>query len=214
VTFPDLTPMTPGEFAAAAAASKRVMDDLVLLRRAITDWNRRANLVGPSFETDYWRRHALDSAQLFHVEQRALRWADVGAGAGFPGVVLAILLKGRPGAQVHLVESLGKRVSFLEAICGQLELPVTLHHTRAERLHPTPEVDFVTARACAPLTRLLTYTKGFFDRGARGLFLKGQTAEQEVVEARRSWSFTSELSPSLSSPSGRLVRIDELSLRG
>jgi 16S rRNA (guanine527-N7)-methyltransferase len=206
--------MTPGEFMVTAGVTDAVIRDLEILRDLVLSWNDRINLVGPSFQLDFWRRHALDSAQLFHVEQQAVRWADVGAGAGFPGVVLAILLKARPAAEVHLVESLGKRVRFLETVCREIDVPVVIHHDRAENLRPAPVVDIVTARACAPLVKLFGYTQGFFKQGARGLFLKGKAAEQEVREAGRSWSFVSDLLPSRSDPEGRMVRISKLAFRG
>ena len=195
------------------AASGGQIADLETFLGMIEDWNKRINLVGPSALPSFWPRHAWDSAQLLHVEHSALSWADVGAGAGFPGVILAILLKGRADARVHLVESLAKRVGFLEQVSGKLQLPVVIHHSRAEALTP-PIVEVVTARACAPLPRLFGYTQGFFRAGARGLFLKGRGVEEELTEARRSWIFEANLLPSRSDPSGRIVRIERLAPRG
>ncbi len=172
------------------------------------------NLVGPTALADFWVRHVLDSAQLLHVEQAALRWADIGAGAGFPGVVLAILLKGRAGAELHLVESMAKRVSFLQHVVTALSLPAEVHHTRAEALPPPRGIEVVTARACAPFPKLFEYTSRFFAAGATGLFLKGQGVEAELTEARRRWTFTSSLTASRSDPAGRIVRIEGLKLRG
>lgn len=208
------TPFDSRDFARATGASPQALQELAQFRDAILEGNKRTNLVGPSFEQDFWRRHALDSAQLFHVEHQALKWADVGAGAGFPGVVLAILLKDKPGAEVHLIDSLGKRIGFLRVLCDALDLPVIIHHERAERLHRTPRVDVVTARACAPLARLLGYTQAFFKLGAYGLFLKGKGVEGELTEARRSWAFSSELRTSESDPSGYIVRIEGLASHG
>ena len=172
------------------------------------------NLVGPSAMAEFWLRHAWDSAQLLHVEQSALRWADIGAGAGFPGLVLAILLKGRAGSVVQLIESMGKRVRFLEHAAGILDLPARIHHSRAERLIPPLALEVVTARACAPLPRLFSYAAHFFAAGAKGLFLKGRGVEEELTAARGSWTFTSELIQSRSDPAGRLVRIEGLKPRG
>ncbi len=177
-------------------------------------WNQRMNLVGPSALTDFWRRHVLDSAQLFHVEQSALLWADVGAGAGFPGVVLAILAKARPGARVHLIESMGKRVGFLRHVVDTLSLPAEVHHGRAEMEASPPGLEIVTARACAPFPRLFEYTAHFFRAGAKGLFLKGRGVEAELTAARQSWTFRSHLVESCSDPAGRIVRIEGLKPRG
>ena len=189
------------------------MADLAVFLRLLTDGNAVMNLVGPSALPSFWTRHALDSAQLFHVEHSVARWADVGSGAGFPGVVLAILLKDRAGAEVHLIESMAKRVRFLHEVCSALSLPAVIHHARAERTPAPPGLQVVTARACAPLTRLLGYTHHFFQAGARGVFLKGRDAESELTDARRRWTFRNRNFPSLSDPEGRIVCIEGLAPR-
>jgi len=192
-------------FAAATGATPAQIADLEAFRALLADWNGRMNLVGPSALTDFWGRHAYDSAQLLDLAPKALVWADLGAGAGFPGLVLAILLKGRPGARMHLVESVAKRCRFLEAVVQALDLPAEVHCARAEDLKLT--VDIVAARACAPLARLLEFAKPYMDRGAVGLFLKGRGIEAEVREALASWTFEATLTPSRSDRSGRIVTI-------
>src|SRR3954463_4645828 len=102
------------EFQARTGATPEQMTDLERLRALLDEWNQRINLVGPSALKQFWLRHAFDSAQLLNLAPDSLRWADLGAGAGLPGVVLAIMLKGRPGVRVNLVESLAKRCRFLE----------------------------------------------------------------------------------------------------
>jgi len=174
----------------------------------LADWNGRMNLVGPSALADFWGRHAYDSAQLLEIAPEASRWADLGAGAGFPGVVLAILLKGRPNAQVHLVESVAKKCRFLSAVVEALDLPATVHNARAETLCLT--VDIVTARACAPLPRLLEFAWPYLHKGATGLFLKGQDIEAEVAEAAKSWDFQAERLPSRSGGSGWILTLRKL----
>ncbi len=195
-------------FAAATNATPAQMADLASYRAMLADWNQRMNLVGPSALAEFWGRHAYDSAQLLRVEPEALTWADLGAGAGLPGIVLAILLKGRLGAHVHLVESMAKRSTFLSAVVAALDLPAQVHRDRAEDLSLT--VDIVTARACAPMSRLLEFAWPCFRKGARGLFLKGQDVEAELAEATRYWKFNAKLLPSRSSASGRLVRVKGL----
>jgi len=181
---------------------------LDMFRSRLTEANRAMNLVGDSTLADFWGRHFVDSAQLLWVEPSALVWADLGSGAGLPGLVLAILLKGRPGARVHLIESMTKRCRFLTEVTEALDLPAVVHNARAESLDLKVEV--VTARACAPLDRLLTYARPYLARGARGLFLKGAEVEAEIAEARRSWRFKARTTPSLSDPRGRLLSIEEL----
>ena len=196
------------EFAAATGVSPAQMLDLEVFRAVLADWNARMNLVGPSALAEFWLRHAYDSAQLLPLEPEALRWADLGAGAGFPGLVLAILLKGRTGAQVHLVESMAKRCRFLEEIVATLALPATVHHARAEDLDIS--VDVVAARACAPLVRLFGYARPYLKRGAIGLFMKGRDVVAELEAATKSWRFEAELIDSLSHTDGRIVRMRKL----
>jgi 16S rRNA (guanine527-N7)-methyltransferase len=103
---------------------------------------------------------------------------------------------------------MAKRCRFLTEVVEALELPATVHHARAETL--ALAVEKVTARACAPLERLLAYAEPFFARGAGGLFLKGAEVEREIADARRSWRFAAATLESLSDPRGRLLSIEEL----
>ena len=167
--------------------------------------NEVMNLVGPASLPDYWRRHVVDSAQLLKVLPEPQRWADLGSGAGLPGVVLACLLKGRPNARVYLVESMAKRCRFLTQVVEALDLPAEVIHARAEVVDVKVEV--VTARACAPLLRLLDFARPYLGQGARGLFLKGQDVVAELTEATKYWKFEAELHPSQSDPRGRIVEI-------
>ena len=163
------------------------------------------NLVGPATLTDFWSRHAWDSAQLLRLAPEALTWVDLGAGAGLPGVVLAILGQGRTGFHVDLVESMAKRCRFLLEVVRGLNLPATVRHDRAENLDL--DVDIVTARACAPLPRLFGYARPYLKGRTVGLFLKGQDVVSELDEATRYWEFEADIVPSLSNEGGRIVRV-------
>ena len=195
-------------FAAATGATAGQLADLEQFRTLLADWNDQMNLVGPSALEAFWGRHAYDSAQLLALAPEARTWADLGAGAGFPGLVLAILQKGRDGAHVQLVESMAKRCRFLQAVVDALGLAATVHNARAESLSLT--VDIVTARACAPTVRLLEFAWPYLRKGATGLFLKGQDVESELVDATRCWDFDWDLMESLSDASGRIVRVKAL----
>ncbi|HVY33364.1 MAG TPA: 16S rRNA (guanine(527)-N(7))-methyltransferase RsmG [Caulobacteraceae bacterium] len=184
------------------------MADLEAFRSLLAQWNEDMNLVGPSAMAEFWPRHVYDSAQLLALAPEARVWADIGAGAGFPGVVLAILLKETPGARVHLVESMAKRCRFLQAVVNQLALPAEVHNSRAEDLRL--KVDVVCARACAPLVRLLGYTRPYLTGGATGLFLKGQDIVSELTEAAKCWNFEAHLTASLSHPEGRILQVKGL----
>ena len=192
-------------FQAKTQATAAQMADLEAFRIRLTEANTVMNLVGPDSLPDFWNRHVWDSAQLLAEAPDARTWADLGAGAGFPGVVLAILLKGREDARVWLIDSLGKRCRFLQDIVDALDLPATIINGRAEE--QTVTCDIVTARAVAPREKLLGYAQPYFQRGAQGLFLKGEKAESELIEARKSWHFEAELAPSQSDPRGRIVKI-------
>jgi 16S rRNA (guanine527-N7)-methyltransferase len=206
---PEVTPVTDaGSFAAASGATPAQMADLERYRRMLAARNAVMNLVGPATLPDFWNRHAWDSAQLMALSPQSRTWADLGAGAGLPGLVLAILGKGRPGFHVHLVESMAKRCRFLGEAVETLALPATVHNARAENLELA--VDSVTARACAPLSRLLGYARPFLARGATGWFLKGQDIASELEEATKSWEFEAEIVPSLSDARGRIVRVGRL----
>ena len=195
-------------FQALRAATPAQMSDLETLIERLTAANAVMNLIGPDTLPDVWNRHILDSAQLLDLAPGAATWADLGAGAGFPGLVLAILLKGRADSHVWLVDSLGKRCRFLQEVVDGLSLRATVVNGRAE--DQRIKVDVVTARALAPMDRLLGYAQPYLQRGAQGLFLKGEKAEVELIEARKVWQFDSSLSVSRSDPRGRIVSVRSL----
>jgi len=195
-------------FRAQTQATDQQIADLTTFLSLLTEANAVMNLVGPDSIPDFWNRHAWDSAQLLAIQPDALTWADLGAGAGFPGVVLAIMLKGRPDAHVWLIDSLGKRCRFLQQVVDALDLPATVVNGRAEA--QTITVDIVTARAVAAMEKLLGYAQPYLQRGAQGLFLKGEKAEAELLEAAKVWQFDSDLTVSRSDPRGRIVHIRSL----
>ena len=195
-------------FQAHARATPAQMADLERFITRLTEANAVMNLVGPDSLPDVWNRHIWDSAQLLEMEPSAKTWADLGAGAGFPGVVLAILLKDRSDSHVWLIDSLGKRCRFLQEVVDALSLRATVINGRAEEQRV--KVDIVTARAVAPMERLLAYAQPYLQRGAQGLFLKGEKAEVELIEARKVWQFDSDLSVSRSDPRGRIVSVRSL----
>nr|WP_221247790.1 16S rRNA (guanine(527)-N(7))-methyltransferase RsmG [Brevundimonas basaltis] len=182
--------------------------DLEAFIERLAEANAVMNLIGPDTLPDVWNRHIWDSAQLLKPAGDARTWADLGAGAGFPGIVLAILLKDRSDAHVWLVDSLGKRCRFLQSVVNELSLPATVINGRAEAQRL--KVDVVTARAVAPMEKLIAYAQPYLQRGAQGLFLKGEKAEAELIEARKVWHFDSSLSVSRSDPRGRIVSVRSL----
>ncbi len=203
-----LDPVDAAAFQRLTGCTDAQLADLTRFRDLLAEWNEVMNLVGPATIASYWNRHAWDSAQLLKLAPEAKTWADLGAGAGLPGVVLAILLKDRQGAKIHLIESMAKRCRFLQVVADALNLPVEIHNTRAEELDLRVEV--VTARACAPMVRLLGYAQPYLKRGAVAWFLKGQDVASELAEAATYWKFESDLRPSLSDPRGQIVQVKGL----
>jgi 16S rRNA (guanine527-N7)-methyltransferase len=195
-------------FARASGATAQQVADLDRFRVMLGEWNENMNLVGPATLDVFWSRHAWDSAQLLRLAPDARSWADLGAGAGLPGIVLAVMGKGKLGFHVDLVESMAKRCRFLSEVVTALDLPATVHNERAENLDLTVEI--VTARACAPLHRLLGYARPYLKAGATGLFLKGQDVVADMKEAARYWEYEADVIPSLSDPRGRIVRVRSL----
>lgn len=208
-TLPELKVVTDAaSFAAVSGATPAQVADLERYRSYLVEWNQKMNLVGPATLDVFWSRHAWDSAQIMPLAPEADTWGDLGTGAGLPGIVLAILGKHRPSFHVHLVDSLAKRCRFLTEVVTALELPATVHNSRAEDL--SLPVDIVTARACAPLSRLFGYAQPYLKRGATALFLKGQDVASELEEATKSWTFEADVLPSLSDPRGQIVRVRRL----
>src|SRR5262249_10291815 len=146
-------------------------------------------------------------AQLVrYIPEGAQTLADLGSGAGFPGLVLAELLRDR--AQVTLFESTAKKCAFLEAVRDRLRLNVKIRNERMEASVQSP-FDVVTARACAPLEKLLSYAQNFAGPGSVCLFLKGQNLAVELTQARKSWKIETLEHQSLSDPSGKVLEIRE-----
>ncbi len=204
--------MTPAEMAEQLVfhVKHSAVEQLAKFGEMVAERNEVMNLVGPLTVPHFWSRHVLDSAQLLDHRPDARTWADLGAGAGFPGVVLAILLKHSDGPppRVYLIDSLAKRCRFLDEVVTALDLPAEVINARAETLDL--KVDVVTARACAPLDKLLGFAEGFVRKGADPWFLKGESVENEVSEAGKNWRFEVDLFPSLSDPRGRVVHIRRL----
>jgi len=204
----DPPPQDAAGFAVETGATAAQVADLARFQALLVDWNRRMNLVSDASLAAFWPRHVFDSAQLLDLAPGAQTWVDIGAGAGFPGVVLAILLKGAPGAAVHLVDSQAKRCRFLTAAVEALGLPAEVHNARGEDVALTADV--ITARAVAPLAKLLGYARPSLARGGVGLFLKGRSWETELAEARTLWRFRCEALPSRSDPESRILKVEGL----
>jgi len=187
---------------AGAETTERLAAYLALLEK----WQRRINLVGSSSMEDPWRRHILDSAQLLPLlPADSPSIADLGTGAGLPGVVLAIM----GDARVHLVESNTRKCAFLSEVLRITATNATIHHKRIEDLRSLA-VDVVTARGCANLLTLLDYAKPLLAPSGICLFLKGQSVEAELTESRKKWTMRTQRITSRSDPTGVVLKLSDL----
>jgi 16S rRNA (guanine527-N7)-methyltransferase len=193
-------------FAAATGVSRETLARLQSYADLLVRWSARINLVAASTLDDLWRRHFLDSAQLMPlIPAGAQSLIDLGSGAGFPGLVLAIM--GVPA--VELVEADARKCAFLREAARIAAAPATIHHARIESVPPHP-VDVVTARGCAPLDRLLVLAQPFVAPETVCLFPKGEQAGQEVAAARRNWMMEVDRHDSRSDPRGSILCLTRL----
>ncbi len=198
----------PADFAKAENVSRETLDRLTIYVELLRDWNSRHNLVSDASLADVWRRHVWDSAQLAHyVPKTAKTLVDLGSGAGFPGLVLAALLRDR--VRITLYEFVAKKCDFLRTVAKAMNLKVDVRNMRAEASGAKP-VDVVTARAVAPLAKLLGYAQHFWGKDTVGLFLKGQNVVSELTEAHISWNMAVQQHQSLTNPSGVVLEIEAL----
>lgn len=192
-----------------AAMEARFVAYVDLVRK----WQPVKNLVAPSTLPDIWRRHVADGAQAFAALPAAKRWLDLGSGAGFPGLVTAILLADVDGASVTLVESNGRKAAFLQTVARELKLPAKIV---SDRIESTPErladnrFDAVSARALASLDKLLGYAEPWLTSGATGVFHKGQDFASERRQAALSWGFDLVEHQSRIEPDSRIVLVDNV----
>ena len=195
--------MDAEDFRTETGVSRETLDRLTVYAELLGNWQRRINLVGRSTLDDLWRRHMLDSAQLLPLlpdDARSL--VDLGSGAGFPGLVLAIL--GVP--EVHLIESDGRKATFLREVSRETSTPVDIHMARIEQV-PAFVADVVTARALAPLSKLLDLGSRFAGDRTVMLFPKGQDVDRELTEATKHTTMHTEFVPSRAHESGIILRL-------
>lgn len=190
------------------------MDDFIHYESLLRRWQSVKNLVAEDTLDDIWQRHFFDSAQLAELApEQARTWVDLGSGAGFPGVVVALLKKADPQFVVHLVEANGRKCTFLRELKRSLNAPVEIHNQRIEsRIDSVTvdPVDVVSARALAPLDKLLAYAEPFFSRETTGLFLKGKNADSEIEAAQKYWCFAYHKIASQSAPEGCVIKVTNL----
>ncbi len=196
--------LSPEAFADALNVSRETIDRLMIYETLLRKWQRAINLVSTQSLDDVWRRHFLDSGQLFgHFPNGARSVLDIGSGAGFPGMVLAIM--GAPSVQ--LVESDERKCLFLREVSRETSVPVRIVNRRIEAAEPQI-FDVVTSRACAPLDVLFSYARPYLGEETVCLFPKGRTVEEELTTAKKRWNMRYALLESVTDSAARIVRLE------
>ena len=211
---------TAQAFAAHFSVSRETLARLAGYQALLGKWQKSVNLVGPSTLTQFWGRHAADSAQILQfAPPKADTWLDLGSGAGFPGLVLAILLaEKRPTARVHLVESDRKKANFLRTVVRESGVQAEIHHCRIEALGEKagdkaggdavlPPVDVITARALAALPDLASLMAGFFNPSTIALLHKGRDWQEELTQTQQYWKLHTRAHASITDAAARLIEI-------
>jgi len=193
---------------------KSKIEKLKVYADQLVKWQKKYNLVSNSTLPDIWNRHMLDSLQVSNYiqkykieDKKKLIITDLGSGTGFPGMVLAIMCVG----EVHLIESSTKKCIFLEEIARLLSIKVKIHNTRIEKVNFWKS-QIITARALAPLNKLLSLSFPFFREGAKGIFLKGKNVFSEIKKAKHNWRIQYRTYPSITDATGVVLCVD--SVRG
>ena len=200
-------PLGIAEFQRLTGVSRETLDRLERYLACLERWQGAVNLVGPASLRDVWRRHFLDSAQLWaYLPSPAARVVDLGSGAGFPGLVLAILGAG----DVHLIEANRRKAAFLHEAARRTGTAVSIHAGRIESM-PSLAADMVTARGCAPLDKLLDLAVSHLRNHGYCVFVKGKTVDAELTEARKRWKMRISRFPSRSHPSGVVLKLEAVS---
>ena len=209
------TPEPPPRRAARLDVSRETQERLDTYLALLQRWNATHNLVSRADTGDLWRRHVLDSLQLLPLAPPAAAgWLDLGSGAGFPGLVVAIAAaERRPGTVVDLIESSHRKSAFLRAAIAATKAPARVHTVRVEDALDDWQapVDILTSRALAPLDQLLAWCGPLVGGHTRALFHKGANYRDEVAAARQRWRFDMIEHASLTDPSARILEITDVS---
>jgi 16S rRNA (guanine527-N7)-methyltransferase len=190
-----------------ARVSRETEKRLEIFVDLLLGWQKKTNLVAPSTLHELWTRHIADSLQLLPLAPEARLWVDFGSGGGFPGIPIACALAGQTGANVHLIESNGKKAAFLREAVRATGAPAVVHQERTEKFGEScaEAVQVVTARALAPLKILCDQAFPLISRGAVGLFLKGQDVDVELTDAAKYWRLEASKVPSKTNPRSSIV---------
>jgi 16S rRNA (guanine527-N7)-methyltransferase len=200
---------------AAAATLVPMMPELEarleIFAGLLLKWQRTINLVSNTTLGNLWTRHFADSLQVLSAAPQARHWVDLGSGAGFPGLIIAIALADAADAKVHLIDSDQRKCAFLREVSRETGAAAIVHNGRIEEIvpHITDPIDAVSARALAPLPQLVAYSAPFLKNGALGLFLKGQHVESELTDSSVKSRYDIKMQKSRTSNSAHLLIVTD-----
>ena len=200
--------MNGDDFQRITDVSRETLKQFQLYADLLEKWQKSINLVSKSSLSDKWRRHFYDSAQLIdyiNKDTKPLKILDLGSGAGFPGLVISLLSAG----EVHLVEGVGKKCSFMKQVIQKTGMNAIVHNERIEQMNSF-SADLITSRACADLDKLLELTSPFMNDQTECLFLKGEKSEDEIKHASKKWTFDVKKIPSKSEESGMILHLSNI----
>ncbi len=199
--------MTAGDFQVKAGVSRETLERLQVYADLLVKWQKSINLVGASTLGDLWRRHFLDSAQLYpHLPRNPQPLFDLGSGAGFPGLVLSVM--GVP--RVCLIESDGRKGAFLREVIRETGVDASVYTGRIEEFEPGEKARVITSRALASLDKLLGFSESLLAGGGLCLFLKGRKAREELTESEKKWIMSAKWGESITDPSGVVLTISRI----
>ncbi len=203
--------MTPEVALSGYDVSRETIERLSHYVALIEKWNPAINLVAKSTLPSIWHRHIADSLQVAsYLQPEQRKWVDLGSGGGLPGLVVAIVaMESCPELQLELVEVDQRKSVFLRQVIRELGLNAQVHTAKIETLSPQG-ADVLSARALAPLTALCAFAQRHSKPGGVCLFSKGAQAEEEILEAKKHWSFRLEQATSKTEPLARLLILREI----
>ena len=203
--------MKRNEFIKSLNVSRETLKGFYEYKTLLSKWNEKINLVSKNTLVDIWERHFLDSGQIIkHVEASGKKWVDVGSGAGFPGLVVALLLRDRKiDCDLVLVEKNLKKSFFLNEVIRKLNLNVEVVNDNIYTLEPL-NADILTARAFSELNNLIEISFRHRKKEGLCLFLKGENYRLELDKTLNHWFFDYDVVDSLSSSSGKIIRVKKI----
>lgn len=198
-------------FLAERNVSRETEDRLLVFVDLLGKWTQKINLISKGTASDIWRRHILDSVQIYDFAPNNVSlWLDIGSGGGLPGVVVAALAaQFAPGARVAMIESDQRKAAFLRTALRELGLDGDVLASRIDAV-PPKSADLLSARALAPLDQLLGFAEMHLRLGGTAIFPKGKTVDQEIADASTNWLFKIEKHASMTDADARILTIKDI----